>query len=250
MSAIAEAIDPRSALQAPPPAATGDYIASLRDNAGFLLGSVDWVAEKLFGVSLIEQFVKPFTGDWAALEVASGGWLNMGASLKAGADNYIGGKDQLPAVWKGAASDRAGARLLDVAELYKSQAEGCATLSEQLKHIIEVAKATGELIASLLSMVNDFLMRLAVQLATPVLGWVTGAIDSAATAVRFMGWVQKMARAVHKLIEVAQLAMKVVMTVQRMFAVAVKGMTAVTRAAQTGAGTYMDDTSRVQFGAR
>lgn len=248
MATMIEERDVSSALVPPTAVDQGAYIESLRDNAGFLLGTVDKIAEKFFQISLIEQFVKPMAGDWTALAKAQGGWLNLGAALDAGGGNVASGAKQLAPLWEGEASTQATARLHGVAELHASQAEGCRTLAEQLNGIMAVAKTTGELIASMLSMVNDFLMRLAVQAAVPVVGWITGAFDVAAHAAKFWMWVNKMLTAIQKLITVINKVMQVIALVQRVFSIANQTLATATQAVDAYGATYMDDTSRAQFG--
>lgn len=251
MTQIIEVKNPASALIAPSAVDTGAYIASLRDEAGYALGRVDWVCAKFFGISMIEQFVKPFSGDWVALQRASEGWTNMGKALELTVENVGSGQIQLASAWTGEASAGASAQTKSIAELTASQAQGCHTIAKQLAGIIELSKTTGQMVASLLSLINDVLTSLAQKAMVPVVGWISGGIDVAKYAHRFWKWVDRLTFLVQDLIDYINRVMQAIALIQRVFGIASKVMSF---AAQTvsvaGATYYMDDTSRVQFGAR
>lgn len=249
MSAITEVYDASTALQAPPAVDSGEYIKSLRDSAGFIVGTVDKIAQKFFHVSLIEQCVEPFAGDWTQLQTAQGGWTNMAAALQASAKNYDAAAQQLQSVWEGAAAAQSQHRLLDVAVLHRDQAEGCNTVAEQLSSVIDIAKATGELVASTLSILNDFLMKIATQALVPVIGWFGAAFNIAAHAGKFWRLVNKITTAISMLIKVVGKVMRVIAFVQRIFGTANKflGYGTQTITAE-GNRRYLDDAARVQFG--
>jgi hypothetical protein len=249
MALITEELDASTALQAPPPVDAGAYIASLRKQAGFIVGSVDKIAQKFFHVSLIQQCVEPLAGDWTQLQTAQGGWKNMAAALEASAVNYESATRQLQGVWEGAAAAAAGARLVDVADLHRHQAQGCRLVSEQLTCIIDAAKSAGELVASLLSILNDFLMRLAIEAAVPVVGWFAGAFDIAAHAGKFWKLVNRINHTFSTLIKLISKLMRVIGLVQKVFGTANKVIGKTGQGVEMGASTlWLDDAARVQFG--
>ena len=248
MPVIAEVHDASTALQAPPEVDAGAYIEKLRDSAGWMLGTADKIAQKFFHVSVIQQCVEPFAGDWTQLQTAQGGWTNMGAALQATAKNYEAATGQLQEVWEGTAAAAARGRLLDVAELHHSQAQGCAMISEQLGCIIEVAQATGELVASVLSILNDFLTKLAIQAAIPVIGWFGAAFNIAAHAGKFWRLINRVNTAVNRLIKTIVKVMRVIALVQKVFKTMSNALGLGSRAVGAYGYQSLDEAAGVQFG--
>lgn len=248
MTVIGERYDVASALQTPPPPDTGAYISSLRDSAGQIIGGVDWVGEKLFGVSVIEEMVKPFAGDWAQLEIAAGGWVNAGSALDATAANFLSAGEGLAPIWQGDAASQAGLRIKEVADLHASQAEGCRLIAEQCKMIIKVAQGAGVVLASALNTINDILLRLLAKAAVPLLGWAAAAAAAPFEGTKFFLCMQRVARAISKLADFINGAMKIVGMLQQMIAAADKILSLTTRAVQFGNIQMTDEVAGAQFG--
>lgn len=248
MIGISERFDAASALQPPPAPQAGDYINGLRDSSGLIIGKIDWVGQKLFHVSVIEEVVKPFAGDWAQLEVAAGGWTQMAAALDATGANFVNARDGLAQLWQGEAASQAGLRLLDIADLHASQAEGCRVIAEQCRTIVEIAQAAGEVLASALSVINDILLQLLVEAAVPFVGWAAAAAMAPIQATKFFLCLQRVATAIQKVVNLINTAMRIIGMLQKMANAANKVMSMTTRAVQTGTIQMTDEVARVQFG--
>lgn len=248
MSAIGERYDAASVLSAPPVPDAGAYISSLRDSAGQIVGGIDWVGEKLFGVSVIQELVQPFAGDWAQLEVAAGGWVQAGAALDITAANFQDAWEGLAPIWQGEAASQAGLRIKEVADLHVSQAEGCRLIAEQCKIIITISQAAGEVLASALSVINDILLRLLAEAAVPLLGWAAAAAMAPFEATKFFLCMQRVARAISRIATAINAAMRIVGMLQQMIAAADKILSLATRAVQIGNIQMTDEVSRANFG--
>lgn len=177
---VRESVDPTSFLTTPADGGD-DFAAGLRWNAGLLIGSVDWIVERFLGYSLLSEVViKPFAGDWTALERGADAWNRAGLAAGAVATNYSALSEQTTYSWTGLAGDAFRARMISVGAGFADYGDGCTAVGQAAKALVELSKAVAEAIATLLSFVNDILMRIAAELAVPVAGWVIGAFDVAA----------------------------------------------------------------------
>lgn len=238
---ISETYDPVSVLTCPPPVDSGNYEQELQKAAGFVIGSVDKYAAKFFGISLLEQAVKPLAGDWTKLEYAARGYDRIALALEATAENLKDGASQIGTVWTGEAAGNAERKVADFAEHHRLQSEGCKTLAEQLRHVVEVSKAAAETLMTGLSVISELLLQMAAEAAAVVVGWVVGAATAGYKAFKFWSWLNKILTAIRRVVMVIQLVQKAVEVVQKMIGQA-------TTIGHTLGGTYMDNTSRVQFG--
>lgn len=207
---VAESLDPTSCLV--PPTDTGaDFAGDLRWQAGFLLGGVDWIAEQFIGYSIIaEVVIKPFAGDWNALERGQDAWLNAGRACEAVGANYLALPDQTVTLWTGEAGDAFRARIAELGAGFEEYAAGCTAMSEVTGALAELAKAVAEGIAFLLSFISDILTRLAVELAVPVLGWVAGAVDVALHVKPVIDKVDKAYKLIQSVIDAIETVTEVV----------------------------------------
>ncbi|MGQ0631848.1 MAG: hypothetical protein ACT4P1_12465 [Sporichthyaceae bacterium] len=248
MTAIAERYDAASALTAPPPPQTGDYINDLRDSSGLIIGKVDWVGKKLFGASVIEELVTPFAGDWAHLDVAAGGWMQLGGALDATAANIDGAWEALAQSWQGAAASAAQLRFSGAADLHRSQAEGCRIIAGQCRTIIEIAQAAGVVLASALKVINDILLQLLAEAAVPILGWAAAAALAPVKAGKFFLCMKRVAAAIERIVNAVKLAVRIVGLLKTVIGAAGKVMATSTRVVQVGNIQMTDEVTRVQFG--
>lgn len=207
---VAESLDPLSCLVAPTDQG-GDFAADLRWQAGFLLGGVDWIAEQFLGYSIIaEVVVKPFAGDWNALERGQDAWRNAGRACEAVGANYLALPAQTATLWTGDAADAFRARVTELGAGFEEYAAGCSAMAEVTGALAELAEAVAEGIAMLLSFVSDILTRLAVELAVPVLGWVAGAVDVALHVKPVIDKVDKAYKLIRSIIDAIEKVTEVV----------------------------------------
>ena len=238
---ITETYDPTSVLTTPEAVDNGEYVAKLQEAAGFVIGTLDQGVKRFFHISLLEQAVKPLAGDWTQLEYAARGYDRLAQSLEATSTNLVTGAQQMPRVWTGEAAGNAQRMVIDFAEHHKMQSEGCKILAEQLRHIVEVSKAAGETLMAGLAVINELIMQMLAEAAAVVIGWVIGAATAGYKAYKFWTWLNKILTAIKRVVSVIQLVQKAISTLKTMVG-------RLTRVGDAAGGTFMDNTSRVQFG--
>ena len=176
---IAETIDPRSALIEPGIPDPKDFAEKLEEDCGFILGHLLGFIREAFGISPIEELVKPLVGDWTAMQRAQGGWVQAGQACAAVGKNFAALPEQTQTSWQGEAGDAFRTRMTSLSEGYSTYGEGCTTLSELSGALVDAAKAAAEGIATVISFIGDLVERLAVEATVPVIGWLAGAADVA-----------------------------------------------------------------------
>jgi hypothetical protein len=172
---VVERSNPSSYLTAPHPQKS--EIESLRWSAGPLLGGVDWIFEQFFHFSLLEDVImKPFAGNWEAIEGVSIAWTNLGRASFEMAGNFSGLPSQCT-VWSGEASERFRASSLVMAGALTGVSAACDYVSGLVSIIVAVSKAAASAIGFALNMLVKHLLTLAAEAAVPVIGWVAAAIE-------------------------------------------------------------------------
>lgn len=173
---VTEAVAVREFLVAP--RADDPEIESIRWKAGLLLGSVDWVFEKLFGYSLLEEITKPFAGNWVRIREASMVWRHTGDALGGMASNTTGLVPPM-ASWTGAGSEAFLLAAAAVGRAHEAVAGVPGTVATMLTGLVFVSKEIASQIMKLLRRISEKLMRMAVEAAVPVAGWVVAGIEAA-----------------------------------------------------------------------
>ncbi len=177
MAAISETVAPESALKGVS-GADGTFALTLRANAGLLLGGVDWFAQETFGVSPLQDWViKPFAGDYEALQKAAKGWVAAGQAASGVGMNFKAMTSQSVDAWQGEAGDKFRERMESVAENYAQYAEGCAEIGKVADGLNNVSKSAAMVVSMVVGFVGDLLERLIVEASVPVIGWLAGAAD-------------------------------------------------------------------------
>lgn len=176
---IAEVYAPQSALVAPKVDRAENFAETLENDCGFLIGHLMGFIRKAFGISPIEELVKPIAGDWGALDEARSAWAQAGIACKGVGQNFAALPQQTQDSWKGDAGDAFRERMASLGENYATYSEGCALIGELTQGLIEMAKAVAEGIATVISFIGDIVERLALEASVPVFGWIAGAADVA-----------------------------------------------------------------------
>ncbi|MFF2271218.1 hypothetical protein ACFVTX_03035 [Agromyces sp. NPDC058136] len=177
---VTEACDVRSFLVTPH--ADDPEIENIRWSAGVIFGGVDWIFEKLFGYSLLEEITKPFTGNWTRMKEGAFAWTHTSDALNGLSQNAAG---LLPSMasWTGK-----GSEAFLVAATATSQAHGvlsgpAGTVSTMLKGLAIAAKEAAKLILKILRKIQDRLLILAAEAAIPIAGWVAAAVTAGISLV-------------------------------------------------------------------
>jgi hypothetical protein len=159
------------------PSQTPDEADNLRWEAGEILGAVDWVCEKLFGFSVLNEVVfKPFAGDWKRVGCASDAWGNIGKAFTDLAENTLGILLRITD-WVSKGSADFIVAVGAVAALDKVASLAAELVSKGVKAFSELVKDLAKQIAHMLRRISHKLERIAVEASIPVAGWVAGAAE-------------------------------------------------------------------------
>ncbi|MCW2792824.1 MAG: hypothetical protein JWO76_1922 [Nocardioides sp.] len=162
-----------------PGQAPENFVQDLRWSAGLLLGSIDWVAEKFIGFSILDRCVyKPLAGDWQGIYRCAEAWSHAGDSLTAIARNHAGRVASTPATWEGLSGNSLRAAMATISEGCLGLSAAFATASSYTKTISTVCKLACSGIGLALNTIATALLDLASDAAVPVIGWAKGAFDA------------------------------------------------------------------------
>ncbi|MGV8884566.1 MAG: hypothetical protein ACOH1T_03120 [Microbacteriaceae bacterium] len=172
---VTESVDVRSFL--PRPQAQDPGIEDIRWSAGLIFGSVDWVMEKLTGISLLEEVTKPFSGDWVRIREASFAWKHTGDAMSAIGQNSMA---LLPpmASWTGKGSEAFLAAMGVLSQAHTVVAGPAGSISSALKMLVILSKEMAALILKILKRLEKKLMLIAAEAAVPVVGWAAALITA------------------------------------------------------------------------
>ncbi len=245
---IVEMVGPESSLATPGEVDTTDFSKELEASAGLLLGSVNAFCRKAFGISPLEEIVKPIVGDWTELEKARVAWLNAGEASKGVGTNFTSLPTQTVDVWVGDSGDAFRERMTSVGENYNTYAEGCALIARLCKALISVAKGAANIIAVVISFLGDLLTRLAVEASIPVVGWLAGGADVALHIKEFWDKMSRGYRAVERVLNAVKEfieAMHLLAQILNLLALVLKAVTTVTN---MDTGRHIDTAAANKFG--
>ena len=172
---VTEAVDVRSFL--PRPQAEDPGIEDIRWNAGLIFGSVDWVLEKLTGISLLEEVTKPFSGDWVRIREASFAWKHTGDAMSAIGQNSMAMLPPL-ANWTGKGSEAFLAAMAVLSQAHTLVAGPAGTISSALKGLVAISKKMAALILKILKDLEAKLVSIAKAASIPVVGWAAAVIKA------------------------------------------------------------------------
>lgn len=178
-ASVAEEDDVQSYLVTP----TGSFseLENLRWSAGLILGSLDWVFEKLFGFSLLNEIVfKPFAGDWNRVQCASGAWQVASDAMGAVSQNTTGILPGL-AEWTGKGSEAFAAATAAMAYVDNAIAGVAGTISTVITGFALLVKQASKMIGKLLKKISYKLARIAAEAAVPAVGWAMAVFEMAST---------------------------------------------------------------------
>jgi uncharacterized protein YukE len=193
---VAEVTDASSFLV--PGQAPDNFVQDLRWSAGALLGSIDWVAEKFIGFSILDRCVyHPLAGDWQGIYRCSEAWNHAGDALTAIARNHAGLVASTPATWEGLSGNSFRVAMATIAEGSLGLSTAYAAAGSYTKTISTVCKLACVGIGAALNTISTILLKMAAEAATPVIGWAVGA----ATAYRDINKVISKVRLVYTIIE-------------------------------------------------
>ena len=187
---VSELVDASSYLVTPQ--APDDPVSDLRWSAGALLGSIDWVAEKFVGFSILDRCVfHPFAGDWQGIFKASEAWHHAGDAAQGMTRNHAGLVASTPQTWQGLSGDSFRVAMTTIAGATYGLGAGYSYAGDLVKTISSVCKLACSGIGTLLKMIADKLLKMAAEAATPVIGWAIGALTAYDDIQDVIKWVRR-----------------------------------------------------------
>jgi hypothetical protein len=187
---VTELVDASSFLVAPQ--APDNPVSDLRWSAGALLGSIDWVAEKFIGFSILDRCVfHPFAGDWQGIFRSSEAWHHAGDAAQAVARNHAGLVASTPQTWQGLSGDSFRAAMTAIAGATYGLSAAYSYAGDLVKTLSTVTKVACSGIGTLLKMIADKLIKMAAEAATPVIGWIAGAVTAYDDIQDIITWVRR-----------------------------------------------------------
>jgi uncharacterized protein YukE len=187
---VTELVDASSFLV--PGQAPEDPVSDLRWSAGALLGSIDWVAEKFIGFSILDRCVfHPFAGDWQGIYRASEAWKHAGDAAQGITRNHAGLVAATPETWQGLSGNSFRTAMTTIAGATYGLSAAYAYAGDLVKTLSTVTKLACAGIGSLLKMIADKLIKMAAEAATPVIGWIAGAVTAYDDIQDVIKWVRR-----------------------------------------------------------
>ncbi len=186
---VSEVVDASSFLV--PGQAPENPVQDLRWSAGALLGSIDWVAEKFIGFSILDRCVfHPFAGDWQGIYKASEAWKHAGDASTGMARNHAGLIASTPATWEGLSGNSFRLAMGTIGGAAYGLSAAYAYAGDMVKTISTVCKLACVGIGKCLNIIADKLLKMAAEAATPVIGWAVGAVTAYSDINKIIGQVR------------------------------------------------------------
>jgi hypothetical protein len=187
---VRELVDASSFLV--PGQAPENPVSDLRWSAGALLGSIDWVAEKFIGFSILDRCVfHPFAGDWQGIYRASEAWKHAGDAATGITRNHVGLVAATPRTWEGLSGTSFRAAMTTIAGATYGLSAAYAYAGDLVGTLSTVTKLACSGIGQLLKMIADKLIKMAAEAATPVVGWIAGAVTAYDDIQDVIKWVRR-----------------------------------------------------------
>lgn len=235
-------VDPTSTFTPSSSGSEGALVDDLRDNCGFVIQGVDWVCRKI-GFDLIAAIFEPIAGDFDAVDAMASNWAALGAGLGQIGQNYATLGGAAPQVWTGYASTSCIGKLGEFADGFDTQAEGAALISTAMQDMLVATKAVVELVAEVLSLVDEAVMAL-------ISSWLKLARELAtggATVRRIVSLVNEAINAIQTLSKVIPPLLQAVALMSSMFKGLSVAFTLGSISTNTNSGTKVDDLAEAGF---
>ncbi|NYD56175.1 hypothetical protein BKA08_000413 [Nocardioides marinisabuli] len=243
MSALGLGLVDSSAVLVPRTDGTeGALIDDLRDSCGFVIQGIDWVCRQ-FGFDLVQAIFDPIAGDYDAVDAMTANWAVLGEGLGAIGQNFAAISGALPEVWGGAAADAAGLRVADAAQAWDTAAEGTSLISAAMQDMLVATKAAVEVVAEMLSMIDDVVLKV----AASALGWAKEIATGGASCRKVISLVNRAIEVVRRLETIIPPLLQACAMMARMMK-AVRALFQLTSAAtSTYNGARADDVAQAAY---
>lgn len=195
---IAEKVDASSALL-PPASTEGNFVEDLEANSGLVLRPILWFIRQAFGVSPIEELVKPIAGDWNQLSKAKDAWGRTELAC-AGVGQNFAGLETSTADWEGPAAEAFRTRMGTLGENYTKYGTGCNQIARLVEALIDVTKSVASTIATVIGFIVDEITFLAACASIPGPGWLVGGAKIVTSIRKYWNLIQRGYNAIRRVL--------------------------------------------------
>lgn len=231
----------------PPPGTQGQYIEDKKGECGLIIPAIDGIVDKITGWSLLEALFTPVAGDFNTVSSMQLAWGNVGNACAAVGQNYTSMGQQLPTSWTGPAGRAAASRMSDVGDMHADQQEASGYIAEQLGHVVEVGKATLDVLVIAIDFIDGVIQELIISgLAGPV-GWLKAGVSAPGKARRIVELIHDGLRAIERLTQAAEALLKVLRYVNAGLDGANAILSGIGTAQHADAGNRTDDSAAQGF---
>jgi methyl-accepting chemotaxis protein len=215
--------DPRGYLSSPSVPGDGAFVGQLEQKAGPIIGGLDGVIHSITGFSpLAEWVIKPFAGDWNALDRGAVAWTGAGKAMTAIGDNVKSLPKQIGDSWTGETADAFTRAQAKVCTAITHLPASCDAMSKMCAALASAAKAIAEFVAELLGDLADFVTEMLISLAVPIAGeaampaWIAELLAEIGEAVpELSGMIESFSELVEELPEIIENIKKAIDEVQK-----------------------------------
>ncbi|HXH78333.1 hypothetical protein [Nocardioides sp.] len=142
----------------------GDLVEQIKDNCGYVVRGINWVLEQVH-IHLLDAIFDKLAGDFSTVSVMAEDWRRTGLAAGILADNYRAMAAAVPAVWQGDTADAMTAKMEEFGENLDAAAECIEMVQMAIDDMLAATKAAMEVVAMLLSLIDDLCMYFAGSLA-------------------------------------------------------------------------------------
>jgi hypothetical protein len=156
--------DPSGVLVAGTPGPDGDLVEQLKSSCGYVVRGINWVLEKI-GINLLDTIFDKLGGDFTTVSLMAEDWRRTGVAAGLLADNYRAMAAALDHVWTGDAAEALGFKLTEFGDNLDDAAECVEMVQMAVEDMLAATKAAMEVLAGLLSTIDDICLYFAGSLA-------------------------------------------------------------------------------------
>ena len=230
-----------------PDGGMGDYIDSLRDDCGLIIGAILWAVKKFCGRDLLAELLEPIAGDFNAISSMQKGWLQVAQATSAVGDNYESLRVQVGRDLDGQTAAAIDSILTRIAEAHDGQREAADLISDQLGNMLEVSKATAECVCAALEFIDSCIQEIIADAAVPVAGWVKAGVSAPGKVRRVIQLIGQGKDAIENLLRFARLAITALKYLNAFFDTANLVLTSIELGGDAANSSNVDDTADAGF---
>lgn len=230
-----------------PDGGMGDYIDSLRDDCGLIIGTILWAVKKFCHRDLLAELLEPIAGDFNAISSMQKGWLQVAQATSAVGDNYESLRVQVNPALDGQTATAIDSILIRIAEAHDGQQEAAELIAEQLGNMLEVSQATAECVCAALSFIDSCIQEVIADAAVPFAGWVKAGVSAPGKVRRVIQLISQGKEAIENLLRFAKVAITAMKYLNAFFDTANLVLTSIEVGGDAVNSSDVDDTANAGF---